>query len=147
MALHQLPAIVRKHKTLGRGHGKRGGKSGRGMKGQKSRAGYSRKAGFEGGQTPLYMRLPKGRGSKQKFPSQVTKPVVITITVLDRFANKAIVGPAALRKAGYLESRRDQVKVIGNGKMKKEITLRVHRISEGARQAVEAAGGKVEIIA
>lgn len=146
MSLHELPKIVGKHKTVGRGHGKRGGKSGKGMKGQKSRAGYSRKAGFEGGQTPLYMRLPKTRGSKQKFPSQVVKPIVITLSALNEFADKAIVGPAALRKAGFLSTRRDLVKIIGNTKLKKEITLRVHMISAGARQAVEAAGGKVELI-
>ena len=146
MALHELHKLVRTSKTLGRGHGKRGGKSGRGMKGQRSRAGYSRKAGFEGGQTPLYMRLPKARGSKQKFLPQMQKPVVVNITMLAAFAAKSIVGPAALRKAGLLETRHDLVKLIGNTKLKRELTVRVHAVSAGATLAIENAGGKVEII-
>lgn len=146
MSLHDLPKIVRKRKTVGRGHGKRGGKSGKGMKGQRSRAGYSRKAGFEGGQTPLYMRLPKLRGSKQKSLSQVVKPIAITVLTLEKFADKAIVGPAMLRKAGYLSGRHDTVKIIGNGKLSKQFTVRVHAATAGAKQSIEAAGGKVELI-
>lgn len=147
MSLHDLPKIVRKSKSLGRGHAKRGGKSGRGMKGQRSRAGYSRKAGFEGGQTPLYMRLPKVRGSKQKTLSQVVKPVAITIMALEQFSDKAIVGPAALRKVGLLTSRHETVKIIGNDKLTKQLTVRVHAVTAGARQSIETVGGKVEIIA
>lgn len=146
MALHQLPKLVRKHKTLGRGHGKRGGKSGRGMKGQRSRAGYSRKAGFEGGQTPLYMRFPKNRGSKQKFSSQVTKPTAISVSLLVRFTAGSIVGPGMFRKAGLLTSKREKVKMIGTAKDLKKLTVRTHAITAGAQKAIEAAGGKVEII-
>lgn len=146
MSLHDLPKIVRKRKTVGRGHAKRGGKSGKGMKGQRSRAGYSRKAGFEGGQTPLYMRLPKVRGSKQKFLSQVVKPIAISVMTLEKFADKAIVGPAALRKAGYLADREATVKFIGSGKLTKQFTVRIHAVTAGAKQSIEAAGGKVELI-
>ena len=110
MAIHHLPKIVQKKKSLGRGHGKRGGKSGRGMKGQKSRAGYSRKAGFEGGQTPLYMRFPKGRGMKHKFPSQVVKPVVITVASLMQFTKGTIVGPGVLNKAKLLSKKHLHIK-------------------------------------
>lgn len=142
----QLPKLIRKGKRFGRGHGKRGGKSGRGQKGQKSRAGYSRKIGFEGGQTPLYMRLPKGRGTKQRFPSRVKKPVAIPLTKLEQFAAGSIVGPGVLRQAGLLSRRSETWKLIGNEGLSKKLTVRAHKISAGARAAVEKAGGKVEII-
>lgn len=143
---YQLPKLVRRKKRRGRGWGSRGAKSGRGMKGQKSRAGYVRKAGFEGGQTPLYMRLPKGRGSKQNFPSQVVKPTAITIKSLERFEAGSIVGPGILRKAGLLSRRSETWKLIGNEKLSKKLTIRAHKISAGAKTAVEEAGGKVELI-
>ncbi len=145
MQLHQLPSITKRKKTLGRGNGSRGAKSGRGMKGQRSRAGYSRKAGFEGGQTPLYMRFPKGRGTKQKFLSQVEKPIVVTLAQLNRFEAGAIVGPGMLNKAGFMPVRHGHVKLIG-GNLKKKLTVRVHMISAGAQKAIEDLGGKVEII-
>ena len=142
----QLPKIVRRKKRVGRGWGSRGAKSGRGQKGQKSRAGYTRKAGFEGGQTPLYMRLPKGRGMKQNFPSQVVKPTAITVKTLDRFETGEIIGPGVLRKAGLLSKRTESWKLIGNDKLSKKFTIRAHGISKGAKAAVEKAGGKVELI-
>ena len=143
---YPLPKVVRQKKRRGRGWGSRGAKSGRGQKGQKSRAGYTRKAGFEGGQTPLYMRLPKGRGTKQRFPSQVEKPVAISVRTLERFEVGSIVGPGVLRSAGLLSRRGDTWKLIGNDKLSKKLTVRAHKVSAGARSAVEAAGGKVELI-
>jgi len=115
------------------------------MKGQRSRAGSRQKAGFEGGQTPLYMRLPKGRGKKQKFPSQVIKPVAILLSSL-RGLEGDIIGPGVLREAGLLENRNQKVKLISGGVLDKKVTVRVHAISQGARVAVEKMGGKVEII-
>ncbi len=144
--MNHLPKIVRRKKRVGRGIGGRGAKSGRGMKGQKSRAGYSRKLGFEGGQTPLYMRLPKGRGTKQKFPSQVRKPVAISVTKLSQFEDGSVVGPGILRKAGLLSGRGDRVKIIGNASVRRKLTVRTHSITAGARAAIESAGGKVEVI-
>lgn len=141
-----LPKIVRRKKRVGRGWGSRGAKSGRGQKGQKSRAGYTRKAGFEGGQTPLYMRLPKSRGSKQNFPSQIVKPTAITTKSLEKFEAGSIVGPGVLRKAGLLSSQAETWKLIGNEKLSKKMTVRAHKISAGARKAVESAGGKIELI-
>ncbi|MEX0649924.1 MAG: 50S ribosomal protein L15 [Candidatus Andersenbacteria bacterium] len=142
----QLPKIVRGKKRLGRGIGSRGAKSGQGQKGQKSRAGYSSKAGFEGGQTPLYMRLPKGRGSKQKFRPQGTKPIAVSVSHLNGFKEGAIVGPGQLRKAGFLQGRIQQVKFIGAGPVHHKVTVRTHGITSGAKTAIEKAGGKVEII-
>ncbi len=144
---YQLQKIVRKKKRVGRGWGSRGAKSGRGQKGQKSRAGYTRKAGFEGGQTPLYMRLPKGRGAKQNFPSQVKKPVAITVKALEKLEAGRIVGPGVLRTAGLLSRRSQTWKLIGNDKLSRKLTIRAHGVSAGAKAAVEKAGGKVELIA
>lgn len=145
MALSLLK-FVRNKKRRGRGIGSRGAKSGRGMKGQKSRAGYSRKAGFEGGQTPLYMRLPKLRGSKQKFSSQVVKPEVVTTQQLNRFADGVRVDSLMLFEAGLIRNRRGVIKVIGNHKVTRRLTVRVHRVTPGAKQAIEAAGGTLETI-
>jgi large subunit ribosomal protein L15 len=147
MQLHELPKIVRRKKRVGRGIGGRGAKSGRGMKGQRSRAGAPRnRAGFEGGQTPLYMRLPKGRGTKTKNRSQVVKPVSITTSVLSKFSDGDIVGPGQLRALGLVPGRYDAVKLIKRADVGVKLTVRVHAISAGARAAVIDAGGKVEII-
>lgn len=146
MALHTLAKLVRHKKRRGRGIGSRGAKSGRGQKGQKSRAGAHSKAGFEGGQTPLYMRLPKARGSKQKFPSQVTPHISLNVANLRHFAANSVVGPGQLVKAGLVPGRFDKIKLIGNYKLSKKLTVRVHGASAHAQAAVEAAGGKVEQI-
>lgn len=146
MSVFQLPKIVRKKISIGRGHGRNGGKSGRGQKGAKSRAGYFAKKGFEGGQTPLYMRFPKGRGMKQINPSQIRKPVSITLSVLRAFEEGSIVGPGQLRKRGYLNKKSDTVKLIGTGELTGKYTVRVHACTPGAREAVEKSGGKVELI-
>lgn len=147
MSLFQLPAITQKKNRLGRGHARNGGKSGRGQKGQKSRAGYSSKTGFEGGQTPIYMRFPKTRGSKQISKSQVVKPTIVTLGILRTFESGSIVGPGQLQKRGYMTKRHDQLKLIGVGKLDNPYTVRVHFATAGAKDAVEKAGGKIEIIA
>lgn len=141
-----LPSIVRRKKRIGRGHGKGGGKSGRGQKGQKSRAGYSSKAGFEGGQTPIYMRFPKNRGSKQINPSQIVKYEVVTLQMLRGFEKGSIIGPGQLNKRGYLKNKKGRIKLIGTGSLEGKYTVRVHAATAGATQAVETAGGAVEII-
>ena len=143
--LHKLQKIKKTKKRLGRGVGSKGSKSGRGMKGQKSRAGYSRRAGFEGGQTPLYQRVPKKRGAKRKT-SQATKYVELLVKDLNKFGAGEIVGPGALKRFGVSLKKSDRVKLIGNGKIENKLTVRVHAVSEGARKAVEGAGGKLEII-
>lgn len=146
MSLFQLPTIVQKKKRIGRGHARNGGKSGRGQKGQKSRAGYSSKSGFEGGQTPLYMRFPKIRGSKQINPSQIVKPTAITLNVLRAFEKNSIVGPGQLFKRGYLSTRNGAIKLVGTGLLEHPYTVRVHAATASATAAVEKAGGRVELI-
>ncbi len=147
MSHFELPKVAQKKNRLGRGHARNGGKSGRGQKGQKSRAGYSSKTGFEGGQTPIYMRFPKNRGSKQIRPSQVVKPIVVTLGVLRTFDSGSIVGPGQLKKRGYMNTHHDKLKLIGIGKLDSPYTVRVHFATAGAKDAVEKAGGKIEIIA
>lgn len=134
----KLVRITRDKRRRGRGIGRGGAKSGRGMKGQKSRAGYHRKAGFEGGQTPLYMRLPKGRGTKQKFPSQIIPATEVTTAKLNQFAAHTIVGLSQFPG--------QRLKLIGATPVKRKLTVRVHAATKAARAAVEAAGGKVELI-
>lgn len=147
MSLHKLVKVVRGKKRLGRGIGSRGAKSGRGMKGQRSRAGSHHKAGFEGGQTPLYMRLPKGRGMKQKSASQAVKPAAVTVAQLQQFADGTIVGVGRLREAGLVPRGKDTVKVLSSGlKCTRKLTVRAQAVTDGARKQIEAAGGKVEIV-
>ncbi len=115
------------------------------MKGQKARAGYRRRAGFEGGQTPLYMRLPKGRGTKQVYASQAARPVALGIKTLRQFADRSVVGPGILRQAGFAVRGR-RIKLIGGAELDRALTVRVHAATREARAAVERAGGKIELI-
>lgn len=143
--MEKLIKIVRRKKRLGRGIGSRGAKSGRGMKGQRSRAGSHQKSGFEGGQTPLYMRLPKGRGAKQGSKSQMKKYCAIDINQLTEFEDGKIVGPGQLAVMG-LAGKKDRIKIVGRSWLNKKLTVRVHKVTKGAQETIERAGGKVEII-
>lgn len=130
-------------KRIGRGPGSGHGKTaGRGEKGQKSRSGYSRMLGFEGGQMPLHRRLPK-RGFTNIFKKE---HVVVNLADLERFENGATVDEAALRKAGVIKGANDGVKVLGNGKLTKKLTVHATKFSESARKQIEAAGGTCQEI-
>jgi large subunit ribosomal protein L15 len=142
----QLIKVVKRGKRVGRGIGSRGAKSGRGMKGQRSRAGSHQKAGFEGGQTPLYMRLPKGRGMKQTFASRVKKPAAVSTKTLNRFAKGAQVDLKELMARGIVPRKTKQLKLIGGGEVKMAIHAKVQAATKAAQAAVEKAGGTVEII-
>ena len=132
-----------KKKRVGRGPGSGLGKTaGRGEKGQKSRSGYSRKIGFEGGQMPLHRRLPK-RGFTNIFKKEYA---VINLADLERFDDGASVDEAALRQAGLVKGRNDGIKVLGNGKLSKKLTVSATKFSATAKQAIEAAGGSVQEI-
>jgi large subunit ribosomal protein L15 len=131
-------------KRVGRGPGSGHGKtSGRGEKGQKSRSGFSRKLGFEGGQMPLHRRLPK-RGFTNIFKKDYA---VINLADLERFDNGATVDEAALRQAGLVKGQNDGIKVLGNGKLSKKLTVAATKFSATAKSAIEAAGGTVQEIA
>jgi len=131
---------------VGRGPGSGIGRTaGRGQKGQSSRAGKSRgiKRGFEGGQMPLHRRLPK-RGFINPFRREMA---VVNIRDLVRFAAGSVVDPVALKAAGLVPSLRHGVKVLGVGDLDRALTIRAHAVSETARKKVEAAGGRIEIVA
>ena len=147
------PAQSRKErKRVGRGLGSGKGRySGRGIKGQKSRAGsHKMRAGFEGGQMPIYMRLGKQRGSTSKDAMPIgpfrTSTAPVNVGSLDRFEDGAEVTPESLVERGLLKNTKTDVKILGNGELKKKLTVRVHAISATAREKVEAAGGTVSLL-
>ena len=126
----------------GRGHGSGNGKTaGKGHKGQKARSGAPR-IGFEGGQMPLYRRLPK-RG----FTNRNTKEIVgINVSALERFEDGAVVTVETLVEAGVVKNPRDGVKILGGGELTKKLTVKVDAYSEGAKAKIEAVGGTSEEI-
>jgi len=139
-------------KRVGRGPGSGTGRySGRGIKGQKSRAGsHKMRAGFEGGQMPIYMRLGKNRGSTSKDAMPVgpfrTETVPVNIRDLDRFDAGAEVTPESLVEKRLIKNTKIDVKLLGTGEISKNLTVRVHAISAAAREKIEKAGGTVELL-
>jgi large subunit ribosomal protein L15 len=147
------PAQRRKdRKRVGRGPGSGKGKfSGRGVKGQKARSGSRKmRAGFEGGQMPVYMRIGKLRGATSKDAMPIgpfrTHTVPVNVGDLDRFDAGAEVTPESLVEKGILKNTKIDVKLLGNGELTKNLTIRVHAISAGARAKIEAAGGTIELL-
>ncbi len=140
------PAEGSKHSDnfrRGRGHGSGNGKTaGKGHKGQKARSGGGKRPGFEGGQMPLYRRIPK-RG----FTNRNTLEIVgINVSALERFDNDAVVSVETLIEAGIVKNPRDGVKILGNGELTKKLTVQANAFSAGAVAKIEAAGGKAEVI-
>ena len=130
-------------KRVGRGPGSGHGKTaGRGEKGQKSRSGFHRMLGFEGGQMPLHRRLPK-RGFTNIFKKVVA---VVNVSDLERFENGSTVDESALRQAGLVKGQKDRIKILGNGKLTKKLTVHAAKFSESARRQIEAAGGSCQEI-
>lgn len=146
MKLHELspaPGSVREAKRIGRGHGSGQGKTaGKGHKGQKARAGRGMQIGFEGGQMPLQRRIPK-RGFNNIFATPYT---IVNLAALNRFEDGAVVDAEALLNAGIINKAPYGVKVLGNGKIEKALTVKVAAFSESAKAKIEAAGGKAEVI-
>jgi large subunit ribosomal protein L15 len=146
MKLHELKPAAGSRKSpkrVGRGPGSGTGKTaGRGHKGQKSRSGYSKKPGFEGGQMPLHRRLPK-RGFTNIFRTEYR---IVNVERLSAFEAGSVVDPEALLKAGLLAKGKDAVKVLGNGEIGVALTVRAHRFTGTAAKKIEAAGGTAELI-
>ena len=146
MNLSELrPAEGSKHSDnfrRGRGHGSGNGKTaGKGHKGQKARSGAPR-VGFEGGQMPLYRRIPK-RG----FTNRNTLDIVsINVSALERFDNDTEVTIELLMENGVIKNAKDGVKILGNGELTKKLTVKANAFSEGAKAKIEALGGKAEVI-
>ena len=139
------PAEGSKHSDnfrRGRGHGSGNGKTpGKGHKGQKARPGAPR-IGFEGGQMPLYRRLPK-RG----FTNRNSKTIVgVNVSALERFDNDTVVTVETLLENGIIKNVYDGVKILGNGELTKKLTVKVNAFSEGAKAKIEALGGTCEVI-
>ncbi|MCI6003495.1 50S ribosomal protein L15 [Allisonella histaminiformans] len=146
MKLHELKPAEGSRKPrrrVGRGIGSGMGKtSTRGTKGQFSRTGGGTRPGFEGGQMPLYRRLPK-RGFKNTFAKKYAE---VNVEQLNCFDNGAVVDPAALIEAGILKNVLDGVRVLGNGELTKSLTVQAQGFTKSAQQKIEAAGGKAEVI-
>ena len=139
------PAEGSKHSDnfrRGRGHGSGNGKTaGKGHKGQLARYGH-KKPGFEGGQMPLYRRLPK-RGFKNRNTKEI---IAINVDVLNRFEDGAEVTAESLLASGAISKIADGVKILGNGELTKKLNVKVNAVSETAKSKIEAAGGTVEVI-
>lgn len=144
MNLSELkPAEGSKKKAfrVGRGHGSGNGKTaGKGHKGQKARSGGGVRPGFEGGQMPLYRRLPK-RGFTNRNSLEI---VGINVDLLNRFEDGAVVGIEELINSGIIKNPRDGVKILGKGTLERKLTVKANAFSAGAKEKIEAAGGKVE---
>ncbi len=146
MRLHELKApagATRAPKRIGRGQGTgQGTTAGRGMNGQNSRSGGGVRLGFEGGQMPLYRRLPK-RGFTNHFAKEYTE---VNVKDLNRFEDGAVVDCAALCEAGIVKQVKDGIKVLGNGELSKKLTVKAAKFSKSAAEKIEQAGGKVEVL-
>ena len=146
MKLHELNAPAetsRNRKRRGRGTATGQGKTGgRGMNGQKSRSGGGVRLGFEGGQMPLYRRIPK-RGFTNIFGTTYT---TLNVEDLNRFEEGTEVTPAMLVELGVLKQVKDGVKILGDGELKKSLTVKAHKFSKTAVEKIDAAGGKAEVI-
>ncbi len=146
MKLHELapaPGSKKVRTRVGRGLGSGLGKtSGKGHKGQNSRSGGGVRSGFEGGQMPLYRRLPK-RGFYNKFGKEFAE---VNVETLNRFEDGATVDPVALIEAGILKNVCDGVRILGNGELTKSLTVIANGFTKSAEEKIKAAGGKVEVV-
>ncbi len=145
MRLHELKEDknIKKTKRKGRGIASGLGKtSGRGHGGQKSRSGGGVRPGFEGGQMPLQQRLPK-RGFTNIFGSELA---MLNVEKLNDFTDGTVVTPALLKKVGLIKKLKDGLKILGQGELKKKLTVQANKFSKSAVEKIEAAGGKVEVI-
>lgn len=141
--LKPAPGSRKRRKRVGRGEGSGHGKTScRGSKGQKARSGGQVPPGFEGGQMPLQRRLPK-RGFKSPFKKHYA---IVHVGDLERFEAGSILDPEALLKSGLLKKLGDGVKLLSDGELNRALTVKVHKLSAKAREKIEAAGGKVEVI-
>lgn len=120
------------HKTAGRGHG-----------GQKSRSGYSRRVGFEGGQMPLFRRIPKRGFTNARFKKHYT---LVNVDTLNACEDGAVVDLALVLESGLSTPTGEMLKVLGNGELERKLTVKAHRFSASAKTKIEAAGGSAEVI-
>ena len=147
MKLHTMqPAegSTKVRKRIGRGTSSGTGKTaGKGHKGQNARSGGGVRPGFEGGQLPLFRRLPKRGFSNAKFK---TEYAVINLSDLNRFENDTVITPELLKEMGLVKNQIDGIKVLGNGTLEKKLTIKAHKFSSVAKEQIEKLGGKAEVI-
>ena len=138
------PGATKNRKRVGRGPGSGTGKTaGRGENGQNSRSGGGVRIGFEGGQTPLFRRLPKRGFSNARFKKVYA---VINLDDLNKFDDGAEITPEILKDAGLVKNTLDGLKVLGNGKLEKKLNVKAHKFSKSAQEQIEKLGGKAEVI-
>ncbi|MGB3160521.1 MULTISPECIES: 50S ribosomal protein L15 [Carnobacterium] len=146
MKLHELKSAEGSRKErnrVGRGSSSGNGKtSGRGQKGQNSRSGGGVRLGFEGGQTPLFRRLPK-RGFTNINRKEYA---IVNLETLNRFEDGTEVTPAMLVETGIIKAEKSGIKVLGNGQVERKLTVKASKFSQAAKEAIEAAGGSIEVI-
>lgn len=146
MKLHELravPGATKAPKRKGRGTATGQGKTaGRGMNGQKSRSGGGVRPGFEGGQMPLYRRIPK-RGFTNIWATEYT---ALNVEDLNRFDAGTVVTPELIKEVGMAKQVKDGIKILGNGTLEKNLTVKAHKFSKTAVEKIESAGGKAEVI-
>lgn len=147
MKLHELrpnEGSIKDRKRVGRGPGSGTGKtSGKGEKGQNARSGGGVRPGFEGGQTPLFRRIPKRGFSNARFKKVYA---VINLDDLNKFEDGAEVTPEILKDMGLVKKQLDGIKVLGNGTLEKKLTVKASKFSKTAKEAIEKTGGKAEVI-
>jgi large subunit ribosomal protein L15 len=147
LKLHELrPAegSKKKEKRVGRGQSSgHGGTSGRGNKGSKARSGAGRKYGYEGGQNPIQRKMPKLGGFKNIFREEYSP---VNIDKLNLFEEGSLVGPQAMREKGLIKKDSSPVKILGEGDLRKALVVRAHSFSQSAKEKIEKAGGKAEVI-
>ena len=144
MKLNELEASTKARKRIGRGPGSGNGKtSGKGHKGQNARSGGGVRPGFEGGQLPLYRRLPKRGFSNALFK---TRYATINLSDLNKFEDGAVITPELLKEMGLVKKQLDGIKVLGNGTLEKKVIVKAHKFSEVAQKQIEKLGGKAEVI-
>ena len=142
--MHPAEGATTTKKRVGRGIGSGLGKtSGKGHKGQNARSGGGVRPGFEGGQLPLFRRLPKRGFTNAKFK---TEYAVINLSDLNKFEDGAVVTPELLKEMGLVKQQLDGIKVLGNGKLEKKLVVKAHKFSNVAQEQIEKLGGKAEVL-
>ena len=142
--MHPAEGATETRKRIGRGIGSGNGKTaGKGHKGQNARSGGGVRLGCEGGQLPLYRRLPKRGFSNAKFK---VRYATINLSDLNRFEDGAVVTPELLKEMGLVKNQLDGIKVLGNGTLEKKLTVKAHNFSTRAQAEIERLGGKIEVM-
>ena len=145
MKLHELENVNKKsRKRVGRGAGSGLGKtSGKGQKGQNARSGGGVRAGFEGGQLPLFRRLSKRGFNNYNFR---TVYAIVNVSDLNRFEDGTVVTKELLMESGLVKKELDGIKILGDGKLEKKLTVKASKFTNSAKEKIEASGGKIEVI-